>query len=106
MTRPSTARGDSRRTSRNVALELAPYGIQVNAVAPGGITTPGTQSMNSNAPTGVDTETLMAAFLAKIPMRRIGDPDEIDKVVLFLLSDMASYMTGSQVVVDGGALLT
>ena len=39
-------------------------------------------------------------------MRRMGEPDDIGKVVLFLVSDMASYMTGTQVVVDGGALLT
>lgn len=46
------------------------------------------------------------AFLAKIPMHRIGEADEIGKVALFLASDMASYMTGSQIVVDGGALLS
>jgi 2-dehydro-3-deoxy-D-gluconate 5-dehydrogenase len=89
--------------TKNVALELAPYGIQVNAVAPGGITTPGTQ-----AGTGAEGETdpaTIEAFLDTLPMRRMGEPDEIGKVVLFLASDMASYMTGSQVVVDGGALL-
>ena len=45
------------------------------------------------------------AFLARIPMGRMGEPDEIGKVALFLASDLASYMTGSQIVVDGGALL-
>jgi len=89
--------------TKNVALELAPYGIQVNAVAPGGIITPGTQ-VSTGAEGDLDPA-MMAAFLATLPMRRMGDPDEIGKVVLFLASDMASYMTGSQVVVDGGALL-
>ena len=55
-------------------------------------------------PEGADAEAMQAAFLAKIPMRRMGEPDEIGKVVLFLASDMASYMAGSQIVVDGGAL--
>ena len=91
--------------TKNAAAELTPFGILVNAVAPGGVVTPGTQSMTGPAE-GADADALQAAFLAKIPMRRMGEPDEIGKVVLFLASDMASYMTGSQVVVDGGALLS
>jgi len=89
--------------TKNVALELAPHDIQVNAVAPGGILTPGTQA-GTGSQGEIDPE-MMKAFLATLPMRRMGEPDEIGKVVLFLASDMASYMTGSQVVVDGGALL-
>lgn len=89
--------------TKNVALELAPYRIQVNAVAPGGIATPGVQASMGAA--GEPEPAAIEAFLAGLPMRRIGEPDEIGKVVLFLASDMASYMTGSQVVVDGGALL-
>ena len=46
------------------------------------------------------------AFMSKIPMHRMGEPDEIGKVALFLASDMSSYMTGEQVVVDGGVLLS
>ncbi len=94
--------------TKNVALELAPHKIWVNAVAPGGIATPGVAAMSggSGAAAGVDMEQVMKSFLAKIPMGRMGDPDDIAKVVLFLASDMASYMTGEQVVVDGGYLLS
>lgn len=91
--------------TKNAALELSKYKIWVNALAPGGITTPGTQKMQGPATKGVDTQAMIAEFLKKIPMGRMGDSDEIGKVVLFLASDMSSYMTGSQVVVDGGALL-
>ena len=48
---------------------------------------------------------ILEGFLAKIPMKRMGEPDDIGKVALFLASDMASYMTGEQIIVDGGALL-
>ncbi len=89
--------------TKNAALEFAPLGIRVNAVAPGGITTPGVSKLTV-AP-GEDAQALVDAFLARIPMRRMGEPDEIGTVVLFLVSEMAAYMTGSQVVVDGGALL-
>ena len=88
--------------TKNTALELAPYNIQVNAVAPGGVATPGTGAGKAVPP---DVEAIMKAFLQKIPMKRMGDPDDIGKAVLFLASDLSSYMTGSQIVVDGGALL-
>jgi 2-deoxy-D-gluconate 3-dehydrogenase len=93
--------------TKNVALELAPHKIWVNAVAPGAIATPGVQEMTAQEPVpqGVDPQKNIEAFLAKIPMARMGDPDEIGKVALFLASDLSSYMTGSQIVVDGGVLL-
>ena len=93
--------------TKNVALELAPHKIWVNAIAPGGIATPGVEEVQRSAPAqGVDMSKMIETFLAKIPMHRMGEADEIGKVALFLASDMASYMTGSQVVVDGGALLS
>lgn len=94
--------------TKNAALELAQHKIWVNAIAPGGITTPGVAKMQAGAPApqGVDPKAMIEAFLAKIPMHRMGEPDDIGKVALFLASDMSSYMTGSQIVVDGGALLS
>ncbi len=82
--------------TKNVALELAAHGIAVNAVAPGGIRTPGVGD--------VDQQTL-AAFERMVPMGRMGEADEIARATLFLSSDLCSYMTGSQIVVDGGRLL-
>jgi 2-deoxy-D-gluconate 3-dehydrogenase len=82
--------------TKNVALELAAHGIWVNAVAPGAIRTPGTVGMD---------EASTQAFEAMIPMGHMGDPDDIGRAVLFLASDLASYITGAQLVVDGGRLL-
>lgn len=86
---------------KNVALELAPHNIRVNAVAPGGVATPGVAKLT---PADMD-ESLIAAQMASIPMHRYGDPDEMGRVVLFLASGLSSYMTGSLVVADGGKLL-
>ncbi len=91
--------------TKNSSLELAQHKIWVNAIAPGGITTPGVAAMSQ----GASAEQMAAstkAFMAKIPMQRMGEPDEIGMVALFLASDMSSYMTGEQIVVDGGALLS
>jgi 2-deoxy-D-gluconate 3-dehydrogenase len=94
--------------TKTSALELAPHGIWVNAIAPGGVATPGVAAMQAAAPApeGVDPEAAIQAFLEAIPMGRMGDPDDIGRTALFLASDLASYFTGSQIVVDGGALLT
>ncbi len=92
--------------TKNVALELATHNISVNAIAPGGILTPGVQNMQSGTQSKEEMQKAIAAFLATIPLHRLGNPDEIGKAALFLASDMSSYMTGSQIVVDGGALLS
>lgn len=89
--------------TKNLALELAPHKIWVNAVAPGGITTPGS---GAGKPMSEEMKKISEAFTAKIPMKRMGEPDDIGKAVLFLASDLSSYMTGSQLIVDGGVLLS
>ncbi|MCX6716926.1 MAG: SDR family oxidoreductase [Candidatus Taylorbacteria bacterium] len=89
--------------TKNTALELAPHNIQVNALAPGSISTPGS---GSDRPVTPELEAITKRFAERIPMKRIGEPDDIGKVALFLSSDLSNYMTGSQVVVDGGVLLS
>ncbi len=89
--------------TKNTALELAPQNIQVNAIAPGGISTPGA---GAGQPKTQEMEAQAQKFLDKIPQKRLGEPDDIGKTALFLASDLSSYVTGTQVVVDGGALLS
>lgn len=93
--------------TKNIALELATHKIWVNAIAPGGIDTPGVRAFMGAVPVpgGVNPQQMLKGFLANIPMARFGDPDDIGKAALFLASEMSSYMTGSQIVVDGGVLL-
>jgi len=94
--------------TKNLALELAPHKIWVNAIAPGGILTPGVKRMQQSIPLphGVDPKKMLEGFVSRIPMRRLGEADEIGKVAVFLASEMSSYMTGSQILVDGGVLLS
>lgn len=86
---------------KNVALELAPHNIRVNALAPGGVATPGVAKLT---PQDID-QSFAEAQMNSIPMHRFGDQDEMGRVVLFLASELSSYMTGSIVVADGGKLL-
>ncbi len=92
--------------TKNFAVEVAPHGILVNAVAPGGITTEGaSKPLEGSGMTDAQMKAQMDAFMVRIPLKRMGVPDDIAKVVLFLASSAADYMTGSLVVVDGGMLL-
>ncbi|MBI5413276.1 SDR family oxidoreductase [Candidatus Peregrinibacteria bacterium] len=92
--------------TKNAALELAQHKIWVNAIAPGAIRTPGVESFFKKLKEqGINPKQAFDAINAKIPMHRSGEPDDIGKVALFLASEMSSYMTGEQVVVDGGMLL-
>lgn len=93
--------------TKNIALELAEHQIWVNAIAPGGIATPGTSKpLAGSTMTPEQQKQMIEQFLSKIPMHRMGQPDDIGKVTLFLASGMSDYMTGSQIVVDGGVLLS
>jgi 2-dehydro-3-deoxy-D-gluconate 5-dehydrogenase len=103
------SKGGMLMFTKSLALELAPHGIRVMAVAPGAINTEGTRgvSMPTNGTTGTSVKAdATSAMLARIPLGRMGEPDDIGRVALFLASDAAAYMTGSLVFVDGGYLLT
>lgn len=90
--------------TRSLAKELGAKGIRVVAVAPGGIATPGAAKATAGTGAPMTTEQI-AQIYARLPIPRAGEPDDIGKVVLFLASDLASYVTGATLVVDGGWLV-
>jgi NAD(P)-dependent dehydrogenase (short-subunit alcohol dehydrogenase family) len=91
------SKGALAQFTRGLASELAPDGVRVNALAPGLIATAMTE------PTRADPKRL-EAFLAHVPMKRVGAPEELAGPVVFLCSDAASYITGAILPVDGGYL--
>jgi meso-butanediol dehydrogenase / (S,S)-butanediol dehydrogenase / diacetyl reductase len=92
------SKGAVHNLTRALAMDHAADGIRVNAVCPGEVNTPMLQSERAEAV----TDELLAKIAATVPMGRLADPDEIAKVVCFLASDDASYMTGAMVSVDAG----
>jgi NAD(P)-dependent dehydrogenase (short-subunit alcohol dehydrogenase family) len=93
----SPSKGAVKQLTQALAVELAKDGIRVNAIAPGVIETPMTRSTRE-APERLEK------FMARTPMRRVGQPQELIGPVVFLASDMASYITGVTLAVDGGFL--
>ncbi len=92
-----SSKGGVAGMTEALAIDLSPYNIRVNTIAPGMIETPMIDPVKS------DKEAL-DGLLARLPMKRIGQPEEISSVVLFLASDASSYMTGAVVPVEGGWL--
>jgi len=81
---------------RSAAIEVAQEGVTINAVMPGNIMTEGMEGMGQE---------YIDEIAASIPMKRLGDPEDIGYAMLFLASDDAKYITGQTIVVDGGQIL-
>jgi len=94
----STSKGAVVAFVRAAALDLAEFGIRINAISPGIIRTP------LAAPV-VDDPVATADFLSQVPLARFGEPEEVASLVLFLASDDAAYITGQNIVIDGGGTL-
>lgn len=91
----SATKGAVAALTRGLAVEYAPFNIRVNTLAPGYVETKLTQR-------ALKLPQFRTALIEKTPMRRFGTPDEMARAALFLASDDASYITGSELVVDGG----
>jgi 2-deoxy-D-gluconate 3-dehydrogenase len=104
----NASKGGVLMLTKALALELAPHRILVNAVSPGGIMTPGTEKVRENLiqAMGTTREALIGGWVQRVPLGRMGEPDDIARVVLFVASAAADYMTGENILVDGGYLLS
>lgn len=99
------SKGGVRTLTKQAAVEAAEKHIRVNSVHPGYIQTPLLEAgMHEMEQSGMDVNEVMAQLIAAHPIGRLGKPDEVAACVTFLASDAASFVTGSELVVDGGYL--
>ena len=96
----SAAKAGIQGMARTLAIELGPFNINVNAVAPGFIETRMTQAVAER--TGIDYEDLKRAAAERTPLRRTGRPEDIAGLITFLCSDDASFVTGQTIYATGG----
>jgi 2-deoxy-D-gluconate 3-dehydrogenase len=105
LTAYDASKGGVLTLTKSMALELGKYDIRVNAIAPGGILTEGLTS-NLKGMSASEGKTQLKSFMARMALGRMGNADDVGRVALFLASDLASYITGSLIVVDGGYLIS
>ena len=93
---------------KSLSVQLAPYGIRVNNIMPGSIDTDRVRSLNAMRAeqTGITAEACRAEDEKRIPLRRYGTTEEFGRAAAFLLSQAASYITGTSLALDGGVLKT
>jgi len=91
------SKGGMRMLMRDLSVELGPLGITVNNIAPGAIATPINTKLMAD-------KSQLDALLANIPLARMGTPEEVAGVALFLASDDGAYVTGSTYFIDGGLI--
>jgi NAD(P)-dependent dehydrogenase (short-subunit alcohol dehydrogenase family) len=91
----NASKGAVAALARSLAIDFAPYGIRVNAVAPGWVDTPQNWSVR-------DDPVQWSRHRSRVPLDRMAQPEELASIMVFLLSDEASYLTGALVLVDGG----
>jgi NAD(P)-dependent dehydrogenase (short-subunit alcohol dehydrogenase family) len=89
------AKGGVQQLMRCMATELAPHGVRINAVAPGSVLTPGNARFMDQTPAA-------DAWIARTPMGRLGDAEDLLGAVQYFLSPQAQYTTGSTITIDGG----
>jgi NAD(P)-dependent dehydrogenase (short-subunit alcohol dehydrogenase family) len=97
----SAAKAGMINLTKTLSSELGPYGIRVNAVAPDYTPTPGLDRIDLGGKTPAEQMERIKRF---IPLRRLGTPDDTAGAVLFLVSDLACWITGQTLIVDGGSL--
>jgi NAD(P)-dependent dehydrogenase (short-subunit alcohol dehydrogenase family) len=102
----AAAKGGLLLLTKSLAKELAPYGIRVNIIAAGGIDPRLTEQSRTGLSIGEGPVKAGKEFLQRVLLGRMGRPDDIGTVALFLASEASSYMTGSLIVVDGGYLVS
>lgn len=91
----ATAKAGIINFTKTLAVDLAPYNIRVNAIAPGFIATPGSLQL-------LEVDKGLKAMVDRIPLGRLGQPEEVAQGIVYLASDASSYVTGQTLIVDGG----
>jgi 3-oxoacyl-[acyl-carrier protein] reductase len=92
----NASKGGVTLLTKSLAIELGPHGIRANAVCPGYIVTPLAES--------IDDPQFMEAYRRRLPLRRLGKPEDVAGVFAFLASEDAAFITGETIVIDGGQL--